>query len=354
MLNREYRDKFSQMIILGLDVDEINSEIISLIRDYKIGGVVIYKKSYHTTLEMVDYINKLKMINKDNIGMFIAIDQENGRVNRLSNDIVKMPSASKVASSKNMDYVRSVARVTADILSMVGVNMNFSPVLDINRGDVNSIIGDRGYGSNRRDVIKFGLPFMEELTNKKIISVVKHFPGHGLCNVNSHYLIPKIKDVKLMEREDSKVFEEAILAGCDAIMVGHLRVRGYGMKPATINKRIIRDYLIDKYNYQGLVVTDDLRMNLLGMIYGMDRVVKSSVDGLNNLLVIKYRKGDTKLYDRLYRMVDNGKIDRNLIDSSYNKIMSIKRKYGINNDRVIDKIDVLKINQMIRKLDTLV
>lgn len=346
-MNRDYRNRFGQMIILGLDLEELNDEVVSLIRDYKIGGVIIYKKSYHTVDDMITYINRLKKINESNIPLFIAIDQENGRVNRFPPEIKRMASALKIAKGKNLEMGLKSYEITASLLSSIGVNMNFAPVLDINRGSDDSIIGDRGYGNSYQEVVKYGLPFMKKLTDKGIISVVKHFPGHGLSNVNSHYAIPKINEIDLMEKEDLQVFGRAIEDGCEALMVGHLRVKGCGFKPATINRFIIHKYLIDRYNYQGLIITDDLRMNLLRTIYGMKRVIKYSIMAGNNLLVIKYHKGDTKLYDKIFKMIESGEIKRELIDGSYNKIRLIKEKYGISNEMVDNKIDILEVNRMI-------
>ena len=327
-MNSDYRNRFGQMIILGLDLEELNEEVVSLIRDYKIGGVIIYKKSYHTVDDMITYINRLKKINESNIPLFIAIDQENGRVNRFPPEIKRMASALKIAKGKNLEMGLKSYEITASLLSSIGVNMNFAPVLDINRGSDDSIIGDRGYGNSYQEVVKYGLPFMKKLTDKGIISVVKHFPGHGLSNVNSHYAIPKINEIDLMEKEDLQVFGRAIEDGCEALMVGHLRVKGCGFKPATINRFIIHKYLIRT-------------------IYGMMRVIKYSIMAGNNLLVIKYHKGDTKLYDKIFKMIESGEIKRELIDDSYNKIRLIKKKYGISNEMVDNKIDILEVNRMI-------
>ena len=109
------KEKFGQMIMLGLDVDTINDEIISLIKDYKIGGVVLYKKNYHDIASMKDLINKLKEINTNNIPLFIAIDQENGRVNRLPNEIERIYSAEKQTRTNNIEIVNECNNITAEI-----------------------------------------------------------------------------------------------------------------------------------------------------------------------------------------------------------------------------------------------
>ena len=190
-------EKFGQMIILGLDVYDINEEIIEIIKKYKIGGVILYKKNYTSIETMIAVINKLKTLNKDNkIPLFISIDQENGRVNRLPKDINRIYSANKQAKTKNIKIVNACNELTGYLLKQVGVNMNFAPTLDIVRNDKNKAIGNRSYGDNCKDVLEYGLPFMQTLKENKIISVIKHFPGHGATNKDSHIVLPKIKNIE--------------------------------------------------------------------------------------------------------------------------------------------------------------
>ena len=344
------KDKFSQMIMIGLDIEEINDEIIKLIRDYKVGGVVLYKKNYNDMDSMRGLVDRIKMINEGNIPLFIAIDQENGRVNRIPNEIERIYSPGRQASTKNIDIVHRTNEITSDILMGVGVNMNLAPVLDINYDD-SKIIGNRSYGNNIDDVIRYGVSSMIDYKNRGIISVVKHFPGHGLVSGDSHYFIPIINDSDKM-KNDLVIYENAINNGCDAIMIGHLKVKGYGSEPASINKKIVRECLIDRYNYKGLIVTDDLRMNTMKYIYGIKNMVNKSIEAGCNVLMIKYKKRDTRrLYDELYKMIDKGKINHKFIENSYDKIIGIKNKYKLSNDISKQVIDIDRINREIRDIN---
>lgn len=342
------KEKFGQMIMLGLDIDEINDEIMTIIKDYKIGGVVLYKQLYDDIPSMKKVINKLKKININNIPLFIAIDQENGRVNRFPKEIVRLLSPGKQVSTKKIEIVNRVNAITASLLAKLGINMNLAPVVDINYN--NSSIGNRSYGNNKQEVIKYAIPMITALQDKKIISVVKHFPGHGLVNSDSHYFLPTIKDISKME-SGLDVYKEAINNLCEVIMVGHLRVKGYGRKPSTINKKIIKDYLIDRFNYQGLILTDDLRMNILKNIYGLKNVIIDSINSGSNIFILKYKKGDIKLYNKLYKMIDNGLIDKKIIDNSYNKIIQLKNKYELSNDLIEEELEIDKINEEIEKIN---
>ncbi|MBQ9854356.1 MAG: glycoside hydrolase family 3 protein [Bacilli bacterium] len=347
----EVKEKFGQMLMLGLNVYDLNDNIINIIKEYKIGGVVLYKKNYSDIKSMIKFINKLKEINENNHPLFIAIDQENGRVNRLPSEILRMPSANKLAKSKNIEIVNECNEIMTNILSSVGINMNLAPVLDIIRDNNNKVIGNRSYGDNYKDVVKYGLPLAKTLKEGGIIPVIKHFPGHGITKGDSHIVIPKIKDVEEMEKNDLKVFEEAMQNDIDAIMVGHLRIKGYGLKPATMNKKIIDKYL---YLYDGLIVTDDIKMNIIKYVFGLKRIIKNCIEANMNVIMIKYEKNDEKTFDKIIKMIENNEIDNKLIEKSYEKIINIKNKYKLNNDTITTKLELEKINSRISSINNLV
>lgn len=342
-------EKFGQMIMLGLDVYDINDEIIEIIKTYKIGGVVLYKNNYTSIETMIDFINKLKEINKNNkIPLFVAIDQENGLVNRFPKDILRMPGARKQTLGKNQKVNNAINDITTYILKSVGVNMNFAPVIDLKCD--NDINNKRSYGSYD-EVLKNGLPFMKTMQNEQIISVVKHFPGHGATKKDSHFILPKIKDVKSLEDRDLKLFKEFIKEGADSLMVGHLKIKGMGKKPATINSKIIAKYLSD---FKGLIITDDLRMNYLRYLYGTKKCIKESINAGCDICMIKYKRNDSKMFNKLLGMVKYCEIDPEKINNSAKKIVNFKSKYAISNELNKVNLDVELINKKIRQINDII
>ncbi len=345
----DLKDKFMQMFLLGLDIYDLNDEIIELIRDYHIGGVVLYKNNYTSLDSMIDFVNEIKSNNKSAIPLFIAIDQENGRVNRFPKDVERMYSALRIANCKDIKIADGVNKITTYLLKNVGVNMNFAPVLDIYRDDKNKVIGNRSYG-DKNAVIEYALPFMKVMQNNNIISVVKYFPGHGLARKGGHLFLPKIKNINLLKKEDLNVFYNAISNGADAIMVAHLKVKGFGNKPASLNKEIIDKYLISK-KYDGLLIADDIRMNSMRFFKKTKNNVKNCIEAGNNMLIIKYQKGDIKLFKRLIKMVNRCEIDPERVNNSYKKIIKYKKKYKVSDDLIDKKIDLEKINNKIKKIN---
>lgn len=347
-----FEEKFGQMLLLGLDVYEINDEIIELIEKYKIGGVVLYRKNYTSIETMIEVVNKLKKINRGNkLPLFIAVDQENGIVNRFPKDITRIYSPYKQAKTENMKILNSVNELTTYLLKSVGVNMNFAPVLDINRDNKNKLVTSRSYGKNKEEVVKYGIPFMKCMQDAGVISVIKHFPGHGATEKDSRFGMPWLDNLEELQSEDMYPFEQAIKNNVDAIMTGHLRIKGYGLKPVTYNKKIIDNFLIDKYSYKGLIVTDDLRMGIM-RLFNLKKKIAKCVEAGNNIIMVKYKKGDIlRVYKSLYKMVRNYEIDIEKINNSYKKIINIKKKYNLNDEVLSTNLDVLLINQRIKKIN---
>ena len=128
------QEKIGQMLILGIDSNHITEDIKTMIKVYKIGGFILYKKNFDSYSQMVAIIKQLKDINKTNkIPLFIAIDQEGGRVNRMPKEILNLPSAYLIATKMGVEGVQKSAQIIGKILKQSGYNLNFAPVLDIKR-----------------------------------------------------------------------------------------------------------------------------------------------------------------------------------------------------------------------------
>ena len=128
------QEKIGQMIMIGIDTDYITEEIKTMIQVYKIGGFILYRKNFKTYSQMVTMIEQLKNLNKTNkVPLFIAVDQEGGRVNRMPKEILNLPSAYLIAKKLEVNGVRKSAEIIGKLLKKSGYNLNFAPVLDLKR-----------------------------------------------------------------------------------------------------------------------------------------------------------------------------------------------------------------------------
>ena len=320
-------EKIGQMCMVGINSNNVDV-LYDLVRNYKIGGVILYKKNYSSYDEMLEVIKKLKIANRDNkIPLFISIDQEGGRVNRMPNDFKNLTNIYELSKLGDINLIKRSADITSGMLVDSGINRCFSSDVSV--------------------VSRYGSVYMKHMQDNNLISVVKHFPGHGVSSKDSHLMIPYIKDIDSVLEKHILPFENAIINGCDAIMVGHLVLKGLtnGL-PASISKKFINEYLRKKYCYEGLVITDDIRMNAVNLIYkfiSFDRAFSSGSD----IILFKYTNDDEKVIRNIVDKVRNGKIEIDSINNSVDRIIKIKRKYRITDDYSRIGCDVSRINREI-------
>src|SRR5699024_4905673 len=148
----------------------------------------------------------------------------------------------------------------------------FAPVLDINSNPNNPVIGDRSFGSNPNIVTRLGIQTMKGIQNEGIISVVKHFPGHGHTDVDSHIELPKAdKSQEELAQFELVPFQKAISEGADTTMIAHILLPSIDASfPASLSKKVITGILREKYGFDGVVITDDLTMNAISNHYHLD------------------------------------------------------------------------------------
>lgn len=339
-----------QKFILGLDVNNVTPAVIKAIKTFKIGGVILYKKNYSDYQSMINLIKKLKSLNQSNPHpLFIAVDQEGGRVNRLSKPILNIPAAYKITKTGQIKNAIEAAQITGEILVQSGFNMNFAPVLDIKRFDDNHAIGDRSFGPDIQTISKYGLPYFKEL-NKHLISVVKHFPGHGKVNQDSHFILPTARKYADFQT-DLIPFERAIRNGCDAIMVGHLLIKDINQfYPIAFSKNFLKPNLRQLYQFKGLIITDQIKMRALYFRYNIFHLIKRAFENDVDIVLMKFKPQDLKKFTKLIKLYHANQLNQSQLKESYQRIIQIKEKYQINDNLNFNGIDITTYNNRIAKL----
>lgn len=344
-------EKVGQMLMIGLNMSNPIEKVEELILKYKVGGLLLYKRNYKNYQQLVDLINDIKKLSTANkIPLLIAIDQEGGRVNRMPPEFKNIPAANKLAKYKEEDLVKKASSIVGEMLYQTGFNMNFAPVLDIKRFDDGQAIGDRAFSENKEEVIKYGIETMKGLQNKKIIPVVKHFPGHGATTKDTHFVLPTVKkEIKELEEEDMKPFEEAIKEGADCILISHLKIKKAFIKyPISMSRRFISKYLRKKYHYNKLIITDDMRMKSIKSFYGKNKPIKKAFEAGNDIILFKYSK-DEKVIEEIINEVKKDKKKEARVNRSVRRILKIKEQYDVNYEEI--KYDENLVKMTNQKID---
>lgn len=345
------QEKIGQMIIIGMDTNYITDRIKTMITKYKIGGIILYRKNFSTYEKMLELIKQLKELNKDNkLPLFIAIDQEGGRVNRMPKEILNLPAANRITIQGGEELVRKSARLTGELLKKSGFNLNFAPVLDIKNFSNKHAIGDRCFGDDKYAVARYGVLTMKELQKQGIVSVIKHFPGHGATTKDSHYFLPIIKKkIKDIENEDMYPFEQAIHNGADCLLVGHLLLKNTtGFYPASLSRKFISRYIRKKYKYNGLIFTDDLKMRAIKFLYGSINSVVRAFKAGNDVIIFRFNKNEEKqAIEKVMKLVNSGRIRESRINRSVKRIINLKEKYNISDTMPEENINIENLNHEI-------
>lgn len=349
-------EKIGQMFMVGMPGTEIDDITRKLITEHKVGGVILYRKNILSLEHFIGLLNSLRELNKGNkIPLMIGIDQEGGRVNRMPNKLKNLVNAKQIASVGSDDLCYKSGKVIGEMLSDFNINMNFAPVLDIGGFRDSHPLGNRCLGEKPEIVAKNGIALMNGIKYYNVIPTIKHFPGHGASRIDSHVFMPAVyKSVKRLKSEDMLPFIEAIKSGADSIMVGHLLVTDLNsIYPASLSDRVINNLLRKDLGYNGLIITDDLSMRAITLMFGITHAaIKAISSGADMVMINKEHKKKIHIINNLNKIARKNKNAIRKIDESVQRILDIKEKYGIN-DSIIESYDVEKINLKIEEINNI-
>ena len=345
-------EKIGQLFIVGFEGEEINDEIVDLVKNQKVGGLIYFSRNIVDSNQIINLNNEIKAIEKD-IPLFISVDEEGGVVSRVPEEFVKLPSSGYIGQFNDENLSYNVGKIIAKELNSLGFNMDFAPVLDIDSNPNNTVIGERAFGNNSEIVSRLGIKTMEGIKDGKIIPVVKHFPGHGDTDVDSHYGLPIVKKtLEELENLEFIPFKNAIDNGADVVMISSIILESIDNEyPATMSKKVITDILRDSLGFDGVIATDDMTMGAIVDNYNLADAVIMSINAGSDLVLVCHGYDD--IINSIVAVKDavNSKIiSEEKIDESVYRILKLKDKYNVNNKIIGNDIDIEGINSEIKSL----
>ena len=324
-------EKIGQMIITGFNGSEYNDDMDRLINEYKVGGVILFARNIEDSNQMIDLTRALQE-NNNNLPLFISIDEEGGRVSRLPDDIEKFPSAFTIGLINDQQTAYENGKEIGYTLKRLGINLDYAPVLDIYSNENNTVIGDRAFSKEESIVSTMGIATMEGIEDADIIPVVKHFPGHGDTEVDSHYGLPIVyKTLEELRNFEFIPFVKAIESGCDVIMVSHIILNEVdSSNPASLSKIVISDLLRKDLEFDKVVITDDMSMGAITSIMSIEEAcIKSIEAGCDILLLGNAYEEIEQVINSIKLKLYNGEISEEQINKSVKRILELKKKYNM-------------------------
>jgi beta-N-acetylhexosaminidase len=331
----DLHSRIGQMIMPGIPGKHISERAKRLIGLYNPGGVILFGENLAGNDEAVAFIEALQQASMNNPGipMFISIDQEGGRVKRITDGVTQFPGNMAIGVADNEKMTRDMARVLGMQLRAYGVNMNLAPVLDVNNNPLNPVINTRSFGSDHLLVERLGVQYVLGLQDVLCISVVKHFPGHGDTSKDSHLTLPVINHpIERLRKVELPPFVSAIKSGVECVMPAHIAFPGFikSDMPATVSYRMITEFLKNELKFDGVVITDDMEMNAMSLNMNIgEAAVKAVEAGADIVLFSTYESSIPVIFNAIENAVKNKRISEERINRSVRKILALKLRYGI-------------------------
>jgi len=255
--------------MVGLPGPTLDRATRNFLKQHSIGGVVLFRRNVVDAPTLQALTAELHEIRPDR-PILVGIDQEGGRVSRLTEPFTRFPPAAVVgrASSPHLAYRQGVAM--GEELRSVGIDIDFAPVLDIASNPDNPVIGDRSFGSHPRLVSRLGISVAHGLQRTGVIPCGKHFPGHGDTDRDSHFELPVVRrELAEIERNELFPFRRAIQSGLDCLMTAHVVFPALDAnRPATLSRAIATDLLRERLRFRGVLFSDDLEMKAIAAHHG--------------------------------------------------------------------------------------
>lgn len=331
----ELKKMIGHMLIVGFENEKVdeNSTIIKQINRYELGGVILFDRFYNnrdktknisSPLQLKNLTNSLKTLS--NKPLLISVDQEGGKVARLkpAYGFKKFASAKTVGMKKQSEAL-TIYRDMSKMLKMAGINCNFAPVVDLEVNPKNKVIValERSFSSDSKKVSRYAKILIDEQKKAGVISVLKHFPGHGSSLGDSHLGFVDITDT--WSKEELSPYKELIDSkSVDMIMTAHVFNKKLDAKyPATLSHEVNTKLLRNKMGFDGVVVSDDLQMRAISKHYNLKETVTLAINSGVDILLFGNqlaKQNIDELIETIYLQVIDKKIPLSRIIESNKRI----------------------------------
>ncbi|MEH7235472.1 glycoside hydrolase family 3 protein [Bacillus sp. JJ1562] len=323
----------------GKNVTEMNDEIAQLVKDYHLGGVILFRENTVTAEQTTRLVNAYQEA-AEKYGLLISIDQEGGIVTRLQTG-TDFPGNMALGATRSEELAEKVGKSIGEELNALGINMNFGPVLDVNNNPDNPVIAVRSFGEDPDLVGNLGKSYIKGLQESGTAATAKHFPGHGDTATDSHLGIAEVPhDIERLKAVELYPFQQAMDAGIDAIMTAHVTfpkvdgTKAISKKdgteiavPATLSYKVLTELMREEMGYKGVIVTDAMNMLAIADHFGpVDAAVRSVKAGTDIILM---PVGIKEVAEGLYTAVNSGEISIDRIEKSVERILTLKLNRSI-------------------------
>ncbi len=336
---------------------ETYDDLVSLIHEHHVGGIHIFgartavpdvllnpiyaRTALGQPLDAASLLNRLQAIAP--VPLLVSADFETGAGFRLEG-ATNFPSAMAFGAAGDLELVREAARITARESRAIGVHVNFAPVVDVNNNPRNPVINIRAFGEDPDTVAKLAAAYIEGLADGGMIATIKHFPGHGDTDIDSHRALPVLRHPRArLDAVELPPFRAGIAAGAGAVMTGHMALPAIhpdDSTPATLSRPVVTGLLRDEIGFDGLVVTDSMRMRGITEMASAAEAAGGAIAAGHDLVL--HAPNDRAAVAGVRAAVDDGRVSPAALDRSVRRILEAKARVGLHRRRRVE-LDTLPV-----------
>ncbi|WP_051212875.1 glycoside hydrolase family 3 protein [Butyrivibrio fibrisolvens] len=368
--NMTTQQKVAQMIMPALrtwgsgddavPATTLSDEQKAVLTKYSFGGVIIFGQNIEEAGQTTQLISSMQEANAMGgavSSLLVSIDQEGGYITRLSTG-TSMPGNMAIAATNDPDNAYLAGDVIGSELSVQGINVDFAPVMDVNNNPSNPIIGVRSFSDDPRIVSQYGARFIDGLHNNHVMVALKHFPGHGDTDTDSHTGLPLIEKTYDQLKNLELIPFTQVASSADFVMTAHIQYPNIETGtytsistgeevylPATLSKTILTDILRKDIGFEGVIVTDAMEMDAIASHFDPMDAARLAINAGANMLLIPVdisSPDDIKELDDyingIVAGIDNGLISMDCVNDSVYRILKAKSKYGLMNDDSLNEL----------------
>jgi len=327
----------------GMPGPELDPDTIRLIKDYHLGGIIFFKRNITDPIQLARLCRDIQRVSLLNSGipLFLAIDQEGGRVARLEEPFTRFPGNAAIGESPDPDSsALEFAGTTAREMSLVGLNMNMAPVLDVANPDIDAHLRGRSFSGDPLLVAELGRIVIHTMQQAGIMAVGKHFPGLGRSDRDPHLDLPTVgATLEEMESVHLPPFAGAIEAGVSAIMSSHALYPALDPGvPATLSRKIMTELLRDKMDFGGVVISDDLEMGAIEQERSLPQGAADAFEaGIDLLLICMDQSLLRESIEHLRNKLLREEISSERLHESLRRIAEAKKRFLSPRKRIVLK-----------------
>jgi len=358
------RDKLAQMMFFSPrawkenaasdapaeNIRVLNDYTRQYIADHRFGGILLFGENCGDAEQLLRLVADMQQANLEGGGlpMLMAVDQEGGTISRLSFGTSGTGNMT-IAATGNTENARAMGRVFGEEMALLGLTTDFAPVVDVNDNAANPVIGVRAFSDDADVVAKYGCAFMAGLQETGTMVSLKHFPGHGNTDVDSHTGLPLVdRSFDELMANELVPYKAAIDAGADMVMTAHIQYPQLETQtytsittgeeiyiPATMSRGIMTDLLRGELGFEGVTVSDALDMKSIWENYAADDILTMTINAGVDLLIMPavwdraMMEQIDDLLGRAVTLTEEGVIEAAQVDDSVRRILALKRKYGL-------------------------